>query len=69
MATRDPAGKACCMISEFLEETGIDRERVRQVRRQVLEGIILLCQWQLARMERPSPGSSSGKKARRVAVD
>jgi len=69
MATRDPAGKACCMISEFLEETGIDRERVRQVRRQVLEGIILLCQWQLARMEGPSSRSSSGKKARKVAVD
>jgi hypothetical protein len=69
MATRDPAGKACCMISEFLEDTGLDRQRVRQVRRQVLEGIILLCQWQLARMERPSPASSSGKKARKVAVD
>jgi hypothetical protein len=56
------------MISEFLEETGLDRERVRQVRRQVLEGIILLCQWQLQRMEHPV-GQSPGKKARKVPVE
>jgi hypothetical protein len=69
MASRDTAsGKACCMISEFLEETGIDRERVRQVRRQVLEGIVLLCQWQLERMEHSSP-PPSGRKARKVTVE
>jgi hypothetical protein len=69
MASRDAApGKACCMISEFLEEAGIDRERVRQVRRQVLEGIILLCQWQLERMERPA-SAAAGKKARKVTVE
>ena len=43
--------KPCCMVSEILEEAGIDRERARQIRRQVLEGIILMCQWQLQRME------------------
>jgi hypothetical protein len=38
------------MISELLEESGIDREHLRQARRQVLQGIVLLCQWQLDRM-------------------
>ena len=33
--------KPCCMVSEILEEAGIDRERARQIRRQVLEGVIL----------------------------
>jgi hypothetical protein len=69
MASRDAAsGKACCMISELLEEAGIDRERVRKVRRQLLEGIILLCQWQLERMERPA-STAAGKKARKVTVE
>jgi hypothetical protein len=53
------------MVSEILEEAGIDRERARRIRRQVLEGIILLCQWQLERMDRP-PAAASGGKARRV---
>ena len=60
--------KACCMISEILEETGLDRERVRALRRQVLEGMVLLCQWQLERMEKPAraPG---GRKARKVTIE
>ena len=57
--------KACCMISEILEETGLDRERVRAIRRQVLEGMVMLCQWQLERMEPPA-GAESGRKARKV---
>ncbi|HLA76813.1 MAG TPA: hypothetical protein VJU18_04435 [Vicinamibacteria bacterium] len=60
--------KACCMISEILEEAGIDREKARQVRRQLLEGLILLCQWQLERMD-ASRTPHSGKKARKVAVE
>jgi len=60
--------KACCMISEILEETGLDRERVRAIRRQVLEGVVLLCQWQLERMEKP-PAAASGRKARKVTVE
>jgi hypothetical protein len=60
--------KACCMISEILEETGLDRERVRAIRRQVLEGVVLLCQWQLERMEKP-PAATSGRKARKVTVE
>jgi hypothetical protein len=43
--------RACCMVSELLEESGIDRAQLRRVRRQVLEGIILLCRWQLERMD------------------
>jgi hypothetical protein len=44
------AKKACCMVSEILEEAGLDRARARQIRRQLLEGVILMCQWQLQRM-------------------
>ncbi len=47
----DQAGqRACCMISEMLEEAGFDRRKARALRRQVLEGVILLCRWQLDRM-------------------
>lgn len=64
--------RACCMISELLEESGIDREHIRRVRRQVLQGIILLCQWQLDRMdearERPTT-AGAGRKGRSIAVD
>jgi len=61
------------MVSEILEEAGIDRERARAVRRQILEGVILLCQWQLERMEHSegedAPRSRSRPKARRVTVE
>jgi len=56
------------MVSELLEEAGIDRERARALRRQLLEGIILLCRWQLERMEPPAP-SATGRKARKVTVE
>jgi hypothetical protein len=56
------------MVSEILQEAGIDRERVRRIQRQVLEGIILLCRWQLERMDR-APSAPAGRKARRVAVE
>jgi hypothetical protein len=39
------------MISEILEEAGLDRAKARQIRRQILEGVVLLCQWQLQRMQ------------------
>ena len=67
----EPRGKkACCLVSELLEETGIDRETVRSVRRQVLQGMIMLCQWQLDRMERrPRPAEETGKRARKVSLD
>ena len=61
--------KACCLVSEMLEEAGLNRERAQQIRRQILEGIVLLCQWQLERMESPASTPSPGRKARRVRVD
>jgi hypothetical protein len=67
---RTETGKACCFVSEILEEAGLDREKVRKLRRQVLEGIILLCRWQLERMgDAPGPRSGGGRKARRVKLD
>jgi hypothetical protein len=60
--------KACCLVSEILEEAGVDRERVRRARRQILEGIVLLCQWQLARMD-GGEAPPDRKKARRVDVE
>jgi len=63
-----PPPKPCCMVSEILEEAGIDRERARRIRRQVLEGIILLCQWQLERMDEPRRGRPSSR-VRQVVVE
>jgi len=57
------------MVSEMLEEAGIDRERLRLVRRQVLEGIILLCRWQLERMDRAPRPPEAGRKARKVTLE
>jgi hypothetical protein len=58
------------MISEILEEAGIDRARARAVRRQLLEGIMLLCQWQLERLEDAgSPRKGKAQGARRVVVE
>ena len=56
------------MVSELLEEAGIDRERARALRRQLLEGVILLCRWQLERMEPPAK-PTTGRKARKVTVE
>ena len=64
--------KACCLVSEILEEAGIDRERARQIRRQVLEGIVLMCQWQLQRMHRDEPAepaAPSGRRGRKIQVE
>jgi hypothetical protein len=66
--------RPCCMISELLEESGIDREHIRRVRRQVLQGIILLCQWQLERMNeagaRAAAGADDGgRRGRNISVE
>jgi len=61
--------KACCMVSEMLEEAGIDRERARQIRRQVLEGVILMCQWQLQRMEEARGKTPPGRRGRKIEVE
>jgi len=60
--------KACCLISEMLEETGLDRETLRTLRRQALEGMILFCRWQLERMERSRPPARPSG-ARKVQVE
>jgi hypothetical protein len=59
------------MVSEILEEAGIDRDKARQLRRQVFEGLILLFQWQLERMRQTeaAPARSGGRKARKVTVE
>jgi hypothetical protein len=64
--------KACCMVSEILEEAGIDRERARQIRRQLLEGIVLMCQWQLRRMHDDAPAEPAaprGRRGRKIQVE
>jgi len=70
MKTDGEAPRFCCLVSEVLEEAGLDRQKARALRRQLLEGLILLCQWQLERMERP-PGAAPGRKkgARKVTVE
>ena len=61
--------KPCCMVSEILEEAGIDRARARQIRRQVLEGIVLICQWQLQRMEEDRTAPADRRRGRKVEVE
>ena len=60
--------KACCLVSEMLEEAGFDRQKARALKRQVLEGLILLCRWQLERMEAPKGAPRTRRGPRKVAV-
>jgi len=60
--------KACCLVSEVLEEAGLDRQKVLKLRRQVLEGIILLCRWQLERMGSEPEAPRPRRGPRKVAV-
>lgn len=69
MTKAQTSRKACCMVSELLEEAGIDREHVRALRRQVLEGVILLCQWQLERAREDPPPTPKRKRSRKVTVE
>jgi hypothetical protein len=57
------------MISEFLEEAGLDRQRARALRRQVLQGLILMCQWQLERMQPRAPRERPADRGRKVSLD
>ena len=61
--------KACCLVSEVLEEAGLDWKKARQLRKQVLEGVILLCQWQLERMHQTEAERPRPKRGRKVAVE
>ena len=63
--------KPCCMISEVLEEAGLDRQKARELRRQVLQGIVLMCEWQLERMDHADArrAGATARKARKVTVE
>ena len=76
-ARSERSREACCMVSELLEQAGIDRERLRQTCRQVLHGIVLVCQWQLERLDgdgarteaaRPRGGGAPSRRGRRIEV-
>ena len=70
MPKRESPRRACCLVSEVLEEAGIDRQKARKLRKQVLEGVILLCRWQLERMgSEPEPPSARPTRARRITVE
>jgi hypothetical protein len=56
-------------VSEVLEEVGLDRRKARLLRKQVLEGVIQLCQWQLERMRQAEQGEPRPKRGRKVAVE
>lgn len=43
--------KVCCLVSEMLEEMGLDSRKAREIRRQTLLGLMTFCQWQLARLD------------------
>ena len=64
--------KACCLVSQMLEEMGLDARKAREIRRQTLLGLMTFCQWQLARMDEESastaPGEARRTKGRRVKV-
>jgi len=68
MAERE-SRKACCLVSEMLEEAGLDRRKARALKRQVLEGMILLCRWQLERMGPDTDAPRTRRAARKVAVE
>ena len=68
----ESARKACCLVSEILEEAGLDRQKARALRRQILQGIVLFCQWQLERIDRAEaegPRPTRRKRAQQVAVE
>jgi hypothetical protein len=69
MAEGETSRKACCLVSEMLEEAGLDRRKARALKRQVLEGMILLCRWQLERMGTDAEGPRPRRGARKVAVE
>jgi hypothetical protein len=58
--------KACCLVSEMLEEMGLDAVKAREIRKQALLGLMTYCQWQLARMDESAAGVSSPGEPRRT---
>lgn len=77
--TKAGAKKACCLVSEMLEEMGLDALKAREIRRQTLLGLMTFCQWQIARIDantaaagrssrRARPSGSGATRGRRVKV-
>jgi hypothetical protein len=62
--TGTPPLRTCCLVSEMLEEAGLDRVKARALRRQILEGLILLCRWQIERMDEAPPAPRDPKRRR-----
>jgi hypothetical protein len=64
--------KPCCLVSEMLEEMGLDSRKAREIRRQTLIGMMTFCQWQLSRIDeepvRDRPGEPRKSRGRRVRV-
>ena len=64
--------KGCCLISEMLEEMGLDSRKAREIRRQTLLGLMTFCQWQLSRIDEASAKetseATSRPRGRRVRV-
>jgi hypothetical protein len=68
-ATRKETGrrgmKACCLVSEMLQEMGLDADKAKEIRRQALIGMMTFCQWQLVRMGEETAHPDDGpRKAR-----
>ena len=62
--------KTCCLVSEMLEEMGLDSAKARELRRQTLLGLQTFCQWQLASLdaEVKAPSRRGKAKGRRVRI-
>ena len=56
------------MVSELLEEAGMNGRKLRMLQRQVLEGVVLLCQWQLDRLGELEPPPRR-RRRRKVPVE
>jgi hypothetical protein len=67
MAERE-GRRACCLVSEVLEEAGLDRKKARLLRRQLLEGLILMARWQLERMDTAEAGRERRPRSRAAAA-
>jgi hypothetical protein len=58
------------LISEILEDAGLDRAKAREIRRQLLQGIMLFCRWQLERLDAAEPPPRPmRRKPRKVTLD
>jgi hypothetical protein len=71
-ASRSRSSKPCCLVSEVLEEMGLNSKKAREIRRQTLLGLMTFCQWQLSRMDEASDRRASDRprkaQGRRVRV-